>query len=75
MPISVFNPATVISGDEQTFTAATEWTFTHNRDSYPSVVCINEDGISLKGGNIEYPSRNSIIVRFNSPLSGKMRVI
>ena len=50
-------------------TPSTDWTITHNLGKQPSVEVIDSGG-NLVFGKVEYPSLNTVIVRFSVPFSG-----
>lgn len=53
----------------QQMVASTAWVITHNLDKYPSVTVVDSAG-SVVIGEVQYISRNQIIVTFQGAFSG-----
>jgi len=49
--------------------AATQWTINHNLNKYPSVVIVDEEGVSLFC-DIRYIDANTVIIGARQPISG-----
>ena len=50
--------------------ASSSWTINHNLDKYPSVSVVDSAGNKVIG-DVEYTSRNSVVVSFCATFSGK----
>ena len=51
-------------------TASTTWLITHNLDKYPSVTIVDTTG-NVVLGDVEYISKDQLMVSFSSEFSGK----
>lgn len=64
-------------GERQEFEVAapsdTWGPFAHNLDQYPPVVAITTSGDAFLA-EVDYPDRNTVIVRLDSPTAGKLSV-
>ena len=59
---------------EFNFINSEAWIANHGKNGFPTVICMDEAGRQLQGGNPEYTDRDTVIVRFNSPQTGTMRL-
>lgn len=50
--------------------ASDTWTMPHDLNCHPSVTLRSPDGTTMIGGQIDYPSLDLVIARFNSPRTG-----
>lgn len=46
------------------------WVIEHNLDKYPSIVVMDSAGTEVEG-DIEYTSKNKVVLRFSAEFSGK----
>ena len=50
--------------------ASDTWTMTHDLNCHPDVTLRFPNGMTIIGGQIDYPSLNVVIARFNTPRTG-----
>lgn len=55
-------------------TTATEWTITHNKNTYPSVTVIDSTE-TVVFGDVQYVDLNSLKIKFTAAFSGKAYII
>lgn len=49
--------------------ASDSWEIEHNLDGYPSLILVDDVGVTLVGV-VTYPDRNNILIQFVSPVTG-----
>lgn len=55
-------------------TTSTEWTITHNKNTYPSVTVIDSTE-TVVFGDVQYINLNSLKIKFTAAFSGKAYII